>query len=94
MLTPAASLVPLAQQHGPLAGGDGVVETIEQIALLGEQLEELGLVRLGVRGAPLEGSLEEGGRLGVGAGSGRGPPGRRGVAEHPVGIAGADGVVG
>ena len=49
VLTPAASPAPLAQQHRPLAGGDGVVEPVDQVALLGQQLEQLGLVRLGRR---------------------------------------------
>ena len=91
---PGGVLVPLAQQHRPSAGGDGVVEAIEQVALLGEQLEELGLVRLGVRGTPFERGLEERGRLRVGAGPGGRPPGRGGMTEHAVGIAGADRVVG
>ena len=33
---PGGVLVPLAEQHRPLAGGDGVVEAVHQVALLGE----------------------------------------------------------
>ena len=91
---PGGVLVPLAEQHRPLAGGDGVVEAVDQVALLGELLEELGLVLLRLGGAPFEGRLEERRRLGVGTGPGGGPSGRRRMAQHPFGVAGADRVVG
>ena len=53
MLTPAVSSVALAAAASPVAGGDGVVEPVDQVALLGQPLEQLGLVRRRRRAHPV-----------------------------------------
>ena len=94
-LTPAASPALLRAAASPVARGDGVVEVVDQVALVGQQLEELGLVRLD-RGRALRSSAIAKKRRGLACGrrTGRRPRRPRWRSGGRDRVAGADRVVG
>ena len=84
----------LTQLHRPIGRGDGELEPVDEVVLLGQPLEQLGLPLERSEGPSVERQLQQGGRLATSAGPGRDPRRLRRVAQHAHRIAGADGVVG
>jgi hypothetical protein len=87
-------LAPLAKQHRSFAGCDGVVESIDQVILAGEQLEQLRLIHGRLERSPLERGPEEGSRLRVRAGSRRGTTGVGRMTQRASCVSGAHRVMG
>jgi hypothetical protein len=63
-----------AQLHRTHARRDGVIEAIDQVALVGQQLEQLGLLGRSARSDVRDRRAGEHHRLRVGAGAGGGAP--------------------
>ena len=83
----------LAQLHRPFARDDGVLELIDEVALGGHRLEDLGLLRRPDRRALVQRDPVERRGLRVRTGARRRPRRLDGVAEDSIAVAGADRVV-